>query len=177
MLGIMTKSKQQKLTPKQRKFAEMIASGKTNNLSDTYRAVYDTTSGPMSNASIRVEASRLAANPNVALLVEQIQARKAKAMLVVGVTDRDRVLTKLRQLLDEGTPMVEVAAARLLGQSCGLFSTDISITSQTRDPETIEAELLAKLEALTGLVTEPEPEPEPVTEPEPTPAPVDPGLH
>ena len=146
----MGKNKKQKLTTKQRKFAELIASGTMNNLSDTYRAVYDTTSGPMSNASIRVEASRLAANPNVTLLVEQLTERKVRAELAVGLSDRDRVLTKLRTLLDDGEPSdaVKVAAARLLGQSCGLFTTDISITNTNKDADTIEAELIAKLESL-----------------------------
>ena len=162
------------LTDKQKSFARELATERFT-ISEAYRRVYSAEN--MSGAVVRNEASKLAGRSEITVMVEQLIAERRSRDRVVGVSDRDRVLTKLRQLLDDGAPMVEVAAARLLGQSCGLFSTDISITSTTRDPDVIEAELLAKLEALTGLVTEPEPEPEPVTEPEPTPAPADPGLH
>ena len=163
------------LTDKQKAFARELATEKFT-ISESYRRVYSAEN--MSGAVVRNEASKLAGRSEITVMVEQLIAERRSRELVVGVSDRDRVLTKLRDLLDtEELPMVEIAAARLLGQSCGLFSTDISITSTTRDPETIEAELLAKLEALTGLVSEPEPELEPEPEPEPTPVPADPGLH
>ena len=139
--------RRQGLTEKQESFARELASGKYS-ISEAYRRVYSAEN--MSGPVVRNEASKLAARNDITMMVERLKAQRLAREASVGLSDRDRVLEKLRTLLDDGEPSdaVKVAAARLLGQSCGLFTTDISITNTNKDADTIEAELIAKLESL-----------------------------
>ena len=58
-----------KLTPKQETFARHVAEGDT--YAQAYRTAYDAEN--MSDKAIRVEASRLASNPIVSLMVMELQ--------------------------------------------------------------------------------------------------------
>ena len=136
------------LTEKQEAFARELATCKYS-ISESYRRVYSAEN--MSGPVVRNAAAKLAARNDITMMVERLKAQRLAREASVGLSDRDRVLTKLRTLLDDGEPSdaVKVSAARLLGQSCGLFTTDISITNtNAKDSETIEAELAAKLESL-----------------------------
>jgi phage terminase small subunit len=57
------------LTPKQEAFAQAVVVGMS--ISDAYRAAYK--AGKMSSAAVNVEASRLMANPTVALRVQELR--------------------------------------------------------------------------------------------------------
>ena len=128
------------LTDKQRLFASTLAAG-GHSISDAYRAVYS--AGNMSAATVRGEASRLAANPHVARMVEQVRAQNAQAQAALTLSDGDRVLEKLRQWMDhaEVTDGNKIRAAELLGKTVGLFRDVIQTGSGDRATTEITAEI------------------------------------
>ena len=135
------------LTDKQRLFAHALASGKYS-ISDAYREVYS--AGNMSGATVRVEASRLAANPHVTLMVQQLRASNEVAERAAALSDRDRVLERLRAWMDhaEATDGNKIRAAELLGKSVGLFK-DVTISSDSeRSSNEVAAEIEQRLERL-----------------------------
>ena len=137
----------QTLTPKQKLFARCVGSGMT--LADSYRKAYS--AKHMKSASIRVEASRLMSNPDITLLSESIQGQNERAVVAASLSDRERVLTKLRDILDatEGGPAVtaQLRAAELLGKSVGLFK-DVQVQEAPRSADEVRAELEEKLAVL-----------------------------
>ena len=58
------------LTPKQTRFAELVAGGQE--LATSYRMAYD--ASQMKQSSVRVEASRLAALPHISAAIEWLRA-------------------------------------------------------------------------------------------------------
>jgi len=83
-------------------------------------------------------------DPNITLMVQTIQKATERAVVASVVSDRERVLTKLRALLDnpDGTPAEQIMlrAADLLGKSAGLYK-DVVETVVHRTTEEIESEL------------------------------------
>ncbi len=146
-----------KLTAKQMAFARCMASG-TMTQSAAYRETYSAEN--MSGAVIRNEASKLMANHDIAMTVERLIGEKDRALLAQGLSDRDRVLEKLRTWIDsaEPTDSNKLRAAELLGKSVGLFKEVTETVSIDRDSDSISMELERRLGSL--LVTSPEPEPE-----------------
>ena len=104
-----------KLTPKKLHFARCIASGMTQ--SDAYREAY-TVRPSTTAASIHTCASRIATDVEVASRVRHLIGMRERAVAASAVTDRERVLTKLRGWMDEAEPSdsVKVRAAELLGK-------------------------------------------------------------
>ena len=140
-----------RLTGKQQHFARTVSSGCT--LSDAYREAYDAEN--MSPAAVRTEASRLMAHPDITLLVGRLQRAQDRAVVATYVSDRERVLTKLRSACDgEKTTMLELRAAELLGKSVGLFK-DVQVQEKPMSTEEIEAELEEKLTAF-GWIPDPD---------------------
>ena len=146
-----------KLTAKQMAFARCMASG-TMTQSAAYRETYSADN--MSGAVIRNEASRLMANHDIAIMVERLIGQKDRALLASGLSDRDKVLEKLRSWIDnaEPTDSNKLRAAELLGKSVGMFREVTETVSIDRDAESVASEIERRLEGL--LVTSPEPEPE-----------------
>ena len=76
--------------------------------------------------------------------IEVLNRAKDRAVVASVVSDRERVLTKLRALLDnpDGTPAEQIMlrAADLLGKSAGLYK-DVVETVEQRTSEEIQAEL------------------------------------
>ena len=134
-------------TPKKKAFARCVGSGMS--LSDSYREAYNAKN--MSAACIRVEASKLMSDPNVTLMVERIQKAAERAVVASTVSDRERVLTKLREIIDnaEGTPAEQVIlrACDLLGKSAGLYK-DVVETVVQRSPQEIRDEIDKRLDAI-----------------------------
>jgi len=140
-----------KLTPKQHKFAELVAGGAT--LSDSYRGAYNATN--MKPQGIRNEASKLMANQYVTMMVDTLRRRIETAVVSSNLSDRERVLDKLRIILDttEGGPAVtaQLRAAELLGKSVGLFK-DVTVTEEPEmTVESIDAEITQRLAELEGM--------------------------
>ena len=139
-----------KLTGKQMAFCRAMASG-TMTQSAAYREAYDADN--MASASVRVEASRLLALPSITLMVETLRAGIEASIQAQGLSDRDRVLEKLRTWIDnaEPTDSNKLRAAELLGKSVGLFRDVTEAVSIDRDADIVASELERRLESL--LVT------------------------
>ena len=136
------------LTPKQQHFCRAVASGCT--MSDAYREAYNTNN--MKPATVHREAHTLMATPKIATRVEALQRAKDRAVVASSLSDRERVLSKLRDMMDttEGGPAVtaQLRAAELLGKSVGLFK-DVVETTRVRSSDEVRAELERMLDAAT----------------------------
>ena len=145
------------LTAKQRHFALALSSGAGMTLSDAYREAYDCKN--MSSAAIRTEASRLAANPAITLLIEQQRERTQRAASASEVGDRDRVLQRLRQWMDDAEPTDtnKLKAAQLLGQTVGMFKDVVETNSGDRASTEVAAEIERRLATLQAAA-EPKPD-------------------
>jgi hypothetical protein len=150
---------EKKLTPKKLHFARCVASGMTQ--SDAYRESFNvkTLTKP---ESVHQSASRLIADPNVASRVRHLIGLREQAVAASAVTDRERVLVKLRGWMDEAEPSdsVKVRAAELLGKSANLFQNEITVT-QRKSSDGLAAEIEAMLlaanesaESSTGAAAE-----------------------
>jgi hypothetical protein len=145
-----------KLTPKQLHFARCIASGMTQ--SDGYREAYAVR--PLTTQeSVHSSASRLMSNPTVASRVNHLIRLREQAVVASAVTDRERVLSKLRGWMDSAEPAdsVKLRAAELLGKSANLFATEVTVADQ-KDSSSLAAELesllLAANEATQSVANE-----------------------
>ena len=123
----MAGQKTQNLTPKQRHFCRAVASGCT--MSDAYREAYNTIN--MKPATIHREAHVVMANPKVTARVEWLQRQKDRAVIASSLSDRERVLDKLRYFMDHAGPGdgTKIRAAELLGKSVGLFKDVVNDAS------------------------------------------------
>lgn len=136
------------LTAKQRHFALALGSGAGMTLSDAYREAYQCEN--MSAAAIRNEASKLAANHDIAIMVERLRAENERAVSASLVSDREKVLERLRQWMDsaEPTDTNKLKAAQLLGQTVGMFKDVVETNSGDRDSTSVAAEIERRLAAL-----------------------------
>ena len=158
-----------KLTAKQEAFCTAYVTGRTVDgvlinkdgkalsLADAYRSAYDTTN--MAPATVRKEAAVLFSNPLVTTTCQQISDDMKRKVTVMTVSDSDRVLTKLRDLLDnaQGTPAEStmLRAADLLGKSCNMFSNTTVVLTEDKTARDISAEIerrLAEIEGSSGRV-------------------------
>ena len=127
----------QHLTKKQDLFANAVADGQ--NLSDAYRYAYDAEN--MKPNVIHVEASRLAAHPNVALRIDEISYENNVDQRMQASVRRGFVLDGLEQeALHAPTAHARVRALELLGKSVGLFDATPEV-ARTRSIEEMENEL------------------------------------
>jgi phage terminase small subunit len=105
------------LTPKQERFAQEVASGKTQ--SDAYRIAFNVrpTTKP---ESVNVSACKLMANANVTQRVEELRAA-ATEQLVWTIHDSLEVLSAIAKGLDEDAkPSDKVNAVKALNSMYGL---------------------------------------------------------
>lgn len=117
------------LTPKQEAFAQAVASGEYDYATDAYQACYDAEN--MSREACYVEASRLIANPKVALCVKEIRDKAADG---AGMTAQGHLkeLESLRDLA-KGDKQIggAVRAEELRGKVSG-FYVERTETTQTQ---------------------------------------------
>jgi len=136
------------LTPKQAHFARCVAQGMTQ--ADAYREAYDPKQSTA--ATIHTLASRVMSRVEVRARVDALIKARERAVVASALSDRDKVLGKLRSWL-EGTEKTDsnlLRAAELLGRSSGLFATDINVTTRERDSSAVAAEIEQRLAALIG---------------------------
>lgn len=134
------------LTPKQAHFARCVAQGMTQ--ADAYREAYDPKQSTA--ATIHTLASRVMSRVEVRARVDALIKARERAVVASALSDRDKVLGKLRSWL-EGTEKTDsnlLRAAELLGRSSGLFATDINVTTRERDSSAVAAEIEQRLAAL-----------------------------
>ncbi len=150
------KPRERKLTSKQLFFARCVASGLSHTAA--YREAYDVR--PDSKGSTHNEqASRLAHDPRIAARIDSIVRQKELAITRIAVSDRERVLGRLRTLTDTATTadMAVLRALELLGRSCSLF-TDVIEERKTRTSEEVAQEIADRLEQLRDKDDIPEPD-------------------
>ncbi len=147
--------KKGKLSTKQYLFATLC--GSTNlSMTECYKRSYEAEN--MSPASIRKEASRLAASPHIAPIIKEYSDKKAAVAhsqaLSQAVSDRDRVLSKLRHYTDHAESEANAIRSVVeLGRTCGVFSDTVEIKSE-RSSEDILSQLQAKLDKLSSQAEE-----------------------
>ena len=111
-------------------------------MSDAYREAYSTSR--MKPASIHREATRLMSNPMITTRIEVLNRAKDRAFIASAVSDRELVLTQLREIAAhaKGTPAqhATLRACDLLGNTVGLYR-DVVETVVQRTPDEIRAEL------------------------------------
>jgi hypothetical protein len=130
------------LTPKQQHFCRVVVSGQT--FSESYREAYNTSN--MKPATVHREAHTLMSHPKIATRVESLQRAKDRAVVASSLSDRERVLDKLRYLMDHAVPSdsIKVRACEMIGKSIGLFK-DVIETKVHRTPDEILAEIDQRL--------------------------------
>jgi hypothetical protein len=136
-----------KLTPKQLHVARCVASGMSK--AAAYREAYDVREGSKA-ASHQGSASQLMANPMIRGREEAIIKQKEAGIAASALSDRERVLTKLRHMIDhaEQNDGNKLRAAELLGKSVGLFK-DVVETTDNKSSD----DLLSDLELLLDSVS------------------------
>ena len=142
------------LTQKQLHFCRVLASGTTQ--AAAYREAYDCGEGT-NPATQQAAASRLMLKATIRARVERLIRDRERAITTAAVSDREKVLGKLREWMCPETIMdvdgnavkalasaSELKAAELLGKSVGLFR-DVVEDARGRTAEEIEGELEARL--------------------------------
>lgn len=134
------------LTPKQMHFCRCVAAGMSQ--AAAYREAFDVTADGKS-ATHREAASRLMARADIKARVDALIAQRERSILASSLSDRERVLTKLRHWTDtaEAGDSNKIRAAELLGKSVGLFR-DVVETSDSKSSDELLSELETMLEQI-----------------------------
>jgi len=134
-----------KLTAKQMHFARCVAAGMSQ--AEAYREAFDVTADGKT-ATHREAASRLMARADIRARVDALVAQRERSILASSLSDRERVLSKLRHWVDhaEAGDSNRIRSAELLGKSVGLFR-DVVETSDSKSSDELLAELEAMIEA------------------------------
>ena len=149
-----------KLTPKQERFAQLIAGG--NDQSTAYREAFNSNG---KDSTVHSEASRLMKNPKVSARVEQITEQKHRAISRKAVTDRELVVGKLRRWTEDGIDpttgdeptQAQLTAAQLLGRTVALFSDKVEQVTTERTADEVAAEIKRRLAVAAGSDQDGEP--------------------
>ena len=138
------------LTIKQRAFVNEIVKGKLGSYKEAYAKVYDvqlTKTGKIPKW-VEVEASRIVANPKIALSIRRAIERKETSLTASALRTRNYVIESLyKESKESDSDSTRVRALELLGKSVALF-TDVTEERKSRDTEEIEKDIEAKLEQL-----------------------------
>ena len=143
-------SKESDLTIKQRAFVNEIIKGKLGSYKEAYAKVYDVTLTKQGNIPkwVEVEASKLVANPKIALSIQKAIERKEQSVTASSLRTRNYVIEQLyRESKESDSDSSRVRALELLGKSVALF-TDVTEERKARDTDEIERDIDTKLEQL-----------------------------
>lgn len=142
--------KYSELTPKQAKFAELLADGESQ--ADAYREAYNTKA---KKSTIYVNSSKLANNPKIKQRVEQLQSLDDDVVVAQEKLNQQWVLDKLREEANnkKNSAATRVRALELLGKKMGMFE-DNTVVIKDRSSKEIEDEILNKLSTLFGAGAE-----------------------
>jgi len=138
------------LTIKQRAFVDEIIRGKLGSYKEAYAKVYDVTLTKQGKIPkwVEVEASKLVANPKIALSLHKAIQRKEDTAVASSLRTRNYVLERLMKESQEAdSDSARITALSLLGKTVNLFSDTIEI-KEARDSDDIEAEIEQKIIAL-----------------------------
>ena len=143
-------SKESDLTIKQRAFVNEIIKGKWGSYKEAYAKVYEVTLTKQGNIPkwVEVEASKLVANPKIALSIQKAIERKEQSVTASSLRTRNYVIEQLyRESKESDSDSSRVRALELLGKSVALF-TDVTEERKARDTDEIERDIETKLEQL-----------------------------
>jgi len=146
------------LTPKQLHFCRCVAAGMGQ--AESYRESHAVTATGKS-ATHREAASRLMARDDIRARVDALVKQRERSLLASALSDKTRVLSRLRDWMDgSDSTSNQLRAAELLGKSVGLFK-DVVETSESRSSDDLLAELDAMLEQAESDQPSDQPESEP----------------
>lgn len=136
------------LTEKQEAFAQGLAEGLTN--SEAYRRAYDAST--MAAHTIHNESAKLAQHPGVARRLNSILEEKRARNSMLTEKQADRVWRNVWRLAEgeQVPPSVQQAALALAAKMAGMLTDRVEVKNETVDSKSIEAELLERLQRLTG---------------------------
>ena len=139
-------------TEKQRRFAEMVATGEAKTLTAAYCEVYDVEG--MAQRTAKNEASKLWNKPVVQELAKEIRARVSAQRALRLNGDADAIRRKLWDEAENADRSSDrIAALKLLGQQRGvnLFAERLEIA----EPDSVsDAEVLMEIEQILKSATE-----------------------
>jgi hypothetical protein len=151
------------LTPKQLHFARCVAGGMSQ--AAAYREAYGCKPNSKPETQ-QANASRLMSDSRVRARVDAIIRQKEAGIAASAVSDRERVLSKLRHLLDNAEPAdtAKLRAAELLGKSVGLFR-DVVETSTNKTSSDLLSDLenlldVAEPDSIIAEAAAPDPDPD-----------------
>ena len=137
-----------KLTPKQERFAQLVAGGSSQ--VDAYREAFNSNG---KDSTVHSEGSRLMKDPKITARVDALIGLKERAIQRKAVSDRELVVGKLRHWVTDGIDPTtgdeptnaQLAAAQLLGRTVALFSDKQVVEKVERSPDEIAAEIEKRL--------------------------------
>ena len=139
-----------KLTGKQRRFCELVASGKTQ--ADAYREAYDSNG---CSPTVRNSASKLRKQDYIKSTVDSIIKRKSDLNIARHVSNQDLVTRTLRDHIT-GTIDLEptqVQSLSILAKTSGMYTTRIEDVTE-RSSDDIATDLKRKLSQLALVDSE-----------------------
>ena len=142
--------KDPELTIKQRSFVNEIVRGKLGSYKEAYAKVYDvklTKTGKIPKW-VEVEASKLVANPKIAISIQKAIERKESSLIASSLRTKNYVIDQLyKESQSSESDASRVRALELLGKSVALFS-DVVETKEARDTNDIEQDIEERLTRL-----------------------------
>ena len=142
--------KDPELTIKQRSFVNEIVRGKLGSYKEAYAKVYDvklTKTGKIPKW-VEVEASKLVANPKMAISIQKAIERKESSLIASSLRTKNYVIDQLyKESQSSESDASRVRALELLGKSVALFS-DVVETKEARDTSDIEQDIEERLTRL-----------------------------
>lgn len=144
------------LTLKQRAFVNEIVKGKLGSYKEAYAKVYDVTLTKAGKVPkwVEVEASKLVANPKIALSLHKAIERRENSVTASALRTRNYVIERLyKESKESESDASRVRSLELLGKTVAMFS-DVLEERTSRDSEEIERDIEAKLEQLLAESSE-----------------------
>ena len=142
--------KEAELTIKQRQFVDEIIKGKLGSYKEAYASVYDVTLNKDGSIPkwVEVEASKLVANPKIAISIQKAIERKEKSAVASSLRTRNYVIDQLyKESKESDSDSARIRALELLGKSVSLFS-DVVETKEARSSDEVEADIEERIQAL-----------------------------
>jgi hypothetical protein len=138
------------LTPKQRHFCDLVVKGKIGSYKACYAKAYDVTLTKTGGIPkwTEVEASRLMADPKIALSIQTAIEKRDRSTLSSAVRLREHVMTQLyKESIQASSDSSRIRSLELIGKTIGLFTDQIEVKSD-RSVQEIDEDIEAKIMAL-----------------------------
>jgi len=138
------------LTPKQRAFVDAVVKGKIGSYKACYAKAYDVTLTKTGGIPkwTEVEASRLMADPKIALSIQTAIEKRDRSTLSSAVRLREHVMTQLyKESIQASSDSSRIRSLELIGKTIGLFTDQIEVKSD-RSVQEIDEDIEAKIMAL-----------------------------